>query len=98
MLPFFEFAGGFRLAYARVPIFTRVATPGVAASLTLDSKVLAFVSVDSEGSKGGVLFTLFGWLVHEFRTCELKRDVSKHTQHVRARIANQAKDFLGYLR
>ncbi len=74
------FDGDLRSACARFPVFSRVATPGVAVSLLLASEVRAFVSVVSVGSNGGVLFALFAWLVGLFSTYVHERDVSRHTQ------------------
>ena len=88
----FLFSVGLRLACPSVPVFPRFPAPGVAASFMLFSRVMGFLSVVFVGSVVGILFEIFGWLVMLFRTCVLERDVSKHTQQVRARSARQIGD------
>jgi hypothetical protein len=53
----------------------------------LASEVLSCVSIVSLGSYSGVLIVVFGWFVGLFSTYVHERDVNRHTQQVRARIA-----------
>ena len=53
----------------------------------LASAVLSCVSVAFVGSYSGDLIAVFGWFVGLFSTYVQERDVNKHTQQVRARIA-----------
>ena len=75
-----------RSACARLLVISGSATPGSSVSL-LASAVLSCVFVAYVGSYSGNLIVVFGWFVGLFSTYVQERDVNKHTQHVRARIA-----------
>ncbi len=66
---------------------------GVAVPVVLASVVLACVTVVSVISFNGVVSVLFGFLAGEFSTCVYDKDVNKHAQQVRARIAWQVGNF-----
>ena len=75
-----------RSGRARLPIISGSATPGFSVSL-LASEVMSCGSIVSVGSYSGVLIVVFGWFVGLFSTYVHERDVNRHTQQVRARIA-----------
>ena len=75
-----------RSGCARLPIISGSATPGFSVSL-LASEVLSCGSIVFVRPYSGVLIDVFGWFVGLFSTYVQERDVNKHTQHVRARIA-----------
>ena len=75
-----------RSACARLLVISGSATPGVSVSL-LGSEVLSCVFVVFVRSYSGVSIVLFGLFVGLFSTYVHERDVSRHAQQIRARIA-----------
>jgi hypothetical protein len=87
-----------RLAGPTVPFLSRVDAPAVVTLPMLESLVMGFEPSDFLEAVGKYFFAAIGRLLQVFSACVLKRDVSKHTQQVRARMARQVGDCLGVLR
>ena len=82
-----------RSTRVRPTVFSGGPTPSVAVSPVLALGVRGCIPVVCMGSYCGVSFALVGCLVGLVSTYVYEKDVNRHAQHVRARIAWQVGRF-----